>query len=94
MVIRRFIPSKETQKLSDVFYLSIDSNVFVADEGNPRVILGNWDLMLYRILFPTKEEKEEHILKEIFYDEKMKQLIGARCFVVRNIVNVHTLSLN
>ncbi len=63
MVIRRFIPSKETQKLSDVFYLSIDSNVFVADEGNPRVILGNWDLMLYRVLCPTKEEKEEQILK-------------------------------
>ena len=61
MVIRRFIPSNETQKLNDPRYLSLDSDdrVFVADTGNDRVILLDSDLKWNRILCPTKEEEEE-----------------------------------
>ena len=65
MVIRRFIPSSETQQLDSFSHLSIDSDdrVFVADVYRNRVILLDSDLKLNRILCPTKEEKEKQIIK-------------------------------
>ena len=80
MVIRRFIPSNETQQLNDPHYLSLDSDdqVFVADNENDRVILLDSDLKWNRILCPTKEETEETKIRRpwrLCYDEEKKQLI-------------------
>jgi len=79
MVIRRFIPSNETQILKNPLHLSLDSedNVFVADSDNNRVILLDSDLTWNRILCPMKEEEETKILSpwRLCYDEDKKQLI-------------------
>jgi len=97
MVIRRFIPSSETQ-LDRLSYLSFDSDdrVFVADELNHKVILLDSDLKWNRILCPTKEDKEEQILMgpdRFFYDEEMKQLIVTGFSHKGSQVNVYTLRL-
>src|SRR6218665_1211344 len=99
MVIRRFIPSDETQQLNDCKYLLIDSDdrVFVSDEGNDRVILLDSDLKWNQILCPTKKDEEEQNLMwpymcSLFYDEEMKQLIVGG--YIKGHINVYTLSRN
>jgi len=98
MVIRRFIPSNETQQLIDCCYLSIDSDdrVFVADAGNDEVILLDSDFKWNRIVCPKTEERKEQILKgpwRLFYDEEMKQLI-VKGYFPYHAVNVYTLIRN
>src|SRR6218665_2720817 len=99
MVIRRFIPSDETQQLSHCKYLLIDSDdrVFVADADNHRVILLYSDLKWNQILCPTKKDEEEQNLMwpymcSLFYDEEMKQLIVGG--YIKGHINVYTLSRN
>src|SRR6218665_2004219 len=97
MVIRRFIPSDETQQLNNCEYLLIDSDdrVFVVDEGNHRVILLDSDLKWNQILCPTKKDEEEQNIRwprNLFYDEEMKRLIV--CRYSNGHINVYTLSRN
>src|SRR6218665_4002255 len=97
MVIRRFIPSDETQQLNYCQYLLIDSDdrVFVADEGNRRVILLDSDLKWNQILCPTKKDEKEQNIRcpyNLFYDEEMKRLIDGEYF--KGHINVYTLSRN
>src|SRR6218665_2456991 len=98
MVIRRFIPSDETQQLSACRYLFIDSDdrMFVADEGYlSKVILFDSDLKWNRILYPTNEKLEEQLIGgpwRMFYDEEMKQFIIGGFY--RDHTNVYTLSRN
>ncbi len=107
-VIRRFVPSNETQQLNYPQYLSIDSDdqVFVADTGNDRVILLDSDLKWKCILCPTKDEEERKIRFpwRLCYDEEKKQLIvgGAGGIAFTKVaandedfgVNVYNLSRN
>src|SRR6218665_1730490 len=97
MVIRRFIPSDETQQLNDCKYLLIDSDdrVFVADEGHHGVILLDSGLKWNQILCPTKKDEEEQNILwpySLFYDEEMKRLIV--CGYIKGHIYVYTLSRN
>jgi len=97
MVIRRFIPSNESQNLSDPFYLTLDSDdrVFVTERENQRAVLLDSDLKWNRILCPAKEEVETLIQwpQRLFYDEELKQLIvGGRDLYLREAINIYTLS--
>ena len=79
MVVRRFIPSNEMQKLIHPAYLALDSDdqVFVADSGKDRIVLLDSDLKRNRIICPTKQEKgiDTHF-QRICYDKEKKHLIG------------------
>ena len=93
MVIRRFIPSDETQKLYEPCYLSLDSDdrVFLADRGNDRVILLDFNLKWNRILCTTREGKDNIWLPyRLCYDEEMKLLIVIG--ETATGINVYTLS--
>jgi len=94
MVVRRYIPSNEAQKLNDPEYVLLDTDdqVFVADTGNNRVILLDSDLRWNRIICPTNEENNSIILSpdRMFYDEEMKQLIISGYSV--NGANVYNFS--
>lgn len=59
-VVRRFIPSNESQKFEHGDYLCLDSDdrVFAADMDKERVILLDSDLKWNRIMCPTEEGKE------------------------------------
>ena len=97
MVVCRFIPSDETQQLNDCKYLLIDSDdrIFVADEGNDRVILLDSDLKWNQILCQRKKDEEEQNIRwpySLFCDEEMKRLIV--CGYLRGHINVYTLSRN
>ena len=98
MVIRRFLPSNESQKLNDPFYLTLDSDdrVFLADRENQRAVLLDSDLKWNRILCPAKEDVEETMIRwpqRLYYDEERKQLIvGGRDFYLREAINIYTLS--
>lgn len=63
MVIRRFIPSTETQKLNFPTYLSLDSDdrVFVTDDTNNRIILLDSDLEWNKVNYPKREQNENWI---------------------------------
>lgn len=92
-VIRRLIPSSEMLMLNSNSYLALDDDdrVFVADNGNGRVILLDFDLTWNRILCPVKEEtKETKMLcpNTLYFDKDKKQLIVGGVFGV----NVYTLS--
>src|SRR6218665_3514154 len=95
-VIRRFVPSNETQQLNDPLYLSIDSDdqVFVADTVNHRVILLDSDFKWKCILCPTKDKEERKIRSPccLCYDEEKKHLIVG-C-IGDNGVYVYNLSRN
>jgi len=96
MVIRRFIPSNEIQKLNDPQYLSLDSDdrVFVADYWNERVILLDSDLKWNRIICPTNELVENRIPSafRLFYDKEQRQLIVGGYLYLGKQLNVYTLS--
>src|SRR6218665_3182680 len=59
MIIRRFIPSNETQTLKFPNYLSLDSDdrVFVADKMDGRVILLESNFKWNKLIFPKKKKK-------------------------------------
>ena len=94
MVIRRFIPSNDIQKLNDPDYFLLDSDdrVFVADTRNDRVILVDSDLKCNRNICPTNETKESRITLpfRLCYDDEMKQLIISGS--LGNGANVYTFS--
>jgi len=97
MVIRRFVPSSETQELKYGDYLSLDAEdrVFVADSKNDRVVLLDSDLKWNQILCPTQIEKEEATIRQprrLCYDDERKQLIVGG--YLEDIVNIYTLSGN
>src|SRR6218665_3462800 len=64
IVVRRFIPRNETQKLNRPEHILLDSNdrVFIADTRNHRVILLDSDLNWFRVICPqiNKEEDEDN----------------------------------
>ena len=107
MVIRRFIPSNEVQKLNHPAYISIDPDdrVFVADNWNNRVILLDSDLKWNRILCPTIDLSSNRIVSpaieenrnriqmpwRLYYDADRNQLIVGD-FYSGEGVNVYTLS--
>lgn len=64
VVIRRFIPLNETQKLNFPTYFELDSDerVFVSDDLNRRVILLDSDLEWIHIICPTHEKNEDLLL--------------------------------
>jgi len=95
MVIRRFIPSHERQRLNYPWYLSLDSDdrVFVADHRKNTVILLDCDLKWNRVLCTTREGKEgTWVPFRLCYDEEMKILIVGGA--VAGEVNVYTLNRN
>ena len=104
MVIRRFVFSNEKQKLKFPWYMTLDSDdrVFVAEQGNWRVILMDSNMKWNRIVCPTFEEeagrKEEDVDKRYFermcYDDENKQLIVGGDSHLGQGVNVYTLSRN
>ena len=84
LVIRRFIPPNEIQRLNDPQYLAIapDGRVFVADTGNNRVISLDsnlkWNQLQYERRFPRPWY--------LCYYEKHKQLfVGCDLYVGGNV---------
>ena len=78
MVIRRFVPSVQTQSFNNPSYLTLDSNdrVFVADFGNSRVIVLEATLKWSRILCSVKEKDndEKNRIRCLCFDEENKRL--------------------
>ena len=102
MVVSRFLPSNETQKLENPRYLTLDSDdqVYVTDTGNDRVILLDSDLKWNRSLCSSMEEHEEEEEEEetvirrplrSYYDEREKQLIVGGGYFYLGGFNIYTV---
>lgn len=79
VVINCFVPADEPERLNHPEHLAVDSEVFVADTRNDRVIQLNSNLTWNKILISTHQLDQPmrriNWPKRLYYDEYRKQLL-------------------